>query len=241
MRIERPAGEMARLGAVQSALWAPLVAMNVTWRTGLIQQIGQTFFRQHPDSMGINLGAGLTDYFPILSNGHNRWLDVDLKPVIHLRRALLPTHGSMARMGRIDLTQPGWWQRLKLTDEASKQPLLLVCEEVLMYMTPAQVKAVMREIGENAHEGTQLVCDFMTPLGISRAALKPGLHNAETPLLWGAKNGLELARMHPRLELLAQHTSAEVYGPMTCMAEMCMSPWTGGPLCGVAHVVVTEP
>lgn len=241
MRIERHTGETNQLGAGQSVLWAPLVAMNVTWRTRLIQQIGKTFFRRHPDSMGINLGAGLTDYFPSLSNGHNRWLDVDLKPVINLRRALLPAHGHMARMGRIDLTQPGWWQRLQLTDEASKQPLLLVCEEVLMYLTPAQVKAVLREIGENAHEGTQLVCDFMTPSGISHAALKPEVHHAGKPLLWGAKNGLELARMHPRLELLAQHTSAEVYGPITCMAEMCMSPWTGGPLCGVAHLLITEP
>ena len=241
MKIERHTGEAGHLGAVQSALWAPLVAMNATWRTALIQQIGQTFFRQHPDSMGINLGAGLTDYFPSLSNGHNRWLDVDLKPVINLRRALLPSHGSMARMGRIDLTQPGWWQGLQLTEDASRRPLLLVCEEVLMYLTHHQVKAVMREIGENAHEGTQLVCDFMTPLGISRAAMKPGLHRAETPLLWGAKNGLELARMHPRLELLVQHTSAEVYGPISSMAEMCMSPWTGGPLCGVAHLVITEP
>jgi O-methyltransferase involved in polyketide biosynthesis len=197
MRIERHTGEADHLGAIQSVLWAPLVAMNATWRTGLIQQIGQTFFRQHPDSMGINLGAGLT--------------------------------------------QPGWWQRLQLTDDAARRPLLLVCEEVLMYLTPHQVKAVMHEIGENAHEGTQLVCDFMTPLGISRAAMNPSLHRAETPLLWGAKNGLELARMHPRLELLAQHTSAEVYGPITCMAEMCMSPWTGGPLCGVAHLVITEP
>jgi O-methyltransferase involved in polyketide biosynthesis len=241
MRIKRHTDGMDRLDALKSAMWAPLVAMNVTWRKGLIQQIGQTFFRQNPDSMGINLGAGLTDYFPSFSNGHNRWLDVDLKPVNHLRHALLAPHGQAHRTGSIDLTQPGWWQRLQLSAKATRQPLLLVCDEVLMYMTPAQVKAVLHEIGENAHEGTQLVCDFMTPLGISRAALKSEMHRAGAPLLWGAQNGLEVARMHPRLELLAQHTSAEVYGPMTCMAEMCMSPWTGGPLCGVAHLLITEP
>jgi O-methyltransferase involved in polyketide biosynthesis len=212
MRIQSHSGEMDRLGAVQNALWGPLVAMNLTWRTGLIQQIGQAFFRQHPNSTGINL-----------------------------RHALLPPDGHMARMGCMDLTQSGWWQGLQLTDEALRQPLLLVCQEELMYMTCAQVKAVLHEIGENAHEGSQLVCDFMTPLGISRAALKPDEHRAGPALLWGAKNGLEVARMHPRLELLAQHTSSEVYGPMTYMAEMCMSPWTGGPLCGVAHLRITEP
>ena len=93
MRIERHTDGMDQLDALKSVMWAPLVAMNVTWRKGLIQQIGQTFFRQNPDSMGINLGAGLTDYFPSFSNGHNRWLNVDLKPVNHLSHALLAPHG----------------------------------------------------------------------------------------------------------------------------------------------------
>jgi hypothetical protein len=40
---------------------------------------------------------------------------------------------------------------------------------------------------------------------------------------------------------LAQHTVAEAYGPACCWAEMCLSPWTGGPLYGLAHLQITEP
>lgn len=110
-----------------------------------------------------------------------------------------------------------------------------------MYLTPTQVKAVLQEIGENAPEGSELVCDFMTPLCIGQARLAPSVSGSGAQFLWGAHNGLEVARLHPRLELLAQHTVAEAYGPACCWAEMCLSPWTGGPLYGLAHLQITEP
>jgi O-methyltransferase involved in polyketide biosynthesis len=215
--------------------------LNVLWRTQLIKQIGAAFFAHYPHAHGVNLGAGLSDYFQWLNNGHNHWLDVDLADVVTLRHALLPWHSEAAHDGSVDLTQPGWWQQLHLSDEDPHQPLLLVCEGVLMYLTPTQVKAVMREIGDNAPEGSELVCDFMTPLGIGHADLAPSVAGSGAEFLWGAHNALEVARLHPRLELLSQHTVAEAYGWASCWTEMCMTPWTGGPMYGVAHLQLSEP
>lgn len=215
--------------------------LNVLWRTHLIKQIGNRFFQEHPKAVGINLGAGLSDYFQWLDNGHNQWLDVDLESVVAMRDVMMRPHSDTAQNGHIDLSCPGWWQQLPTSVREANAPLLLVCEGVLMYLTPTQVKAVLQEIGDNAHEGSQLVCDFMTPLGIGRARLAPSVSGTGAEFLWGAHNGLEVARHHPRLELLAQHTAAEAYGPAFCWAEMCLSPWTGGPLYGLAHLQITEP
>ena len=215
--------------------------LNVLWRTHLIKQIGDAFFKQHPTAIGINLGAGLSDYFQWLDNGHNHWLDVDLEPVVAMRQLLLNPHSDMAHNTSIDLTRPGWWQELNLSPLEADAPLLLICEGVLMYLTPRQVKSVLQEIGDNAHEGSQLVCDFMTPLGIGQARMVPSVGGTGAEFSWGAHNGLEVARLHPRLELLAQHTAAEAYGPASCWAEMCLAPWTGGPLYGLAHLQITEP
>jgi len=214
--------------------------LSVLWRTQLIKQIGRGFFTHYPQAQGVNLGAGLSDYFQWLNNGHNHWLDMDLEDVVTLRHALLPAHSEAAHDGGIDLTRPGWWQQLPLNGHGKQQPLLLVCEGVLMYLTPTQVRAVLREIGENAPEGSELVCDFMTPLGIGRADLAPSVAGTGAEFLWGARNALEIARLHPRLELLAQHTVAEAYGWASCWTELCLTPWTGGPLYGVAHLQVTE-
>jgi O-methyltransferase involved in polyketide biosynthesis len=215
--------------------------LNVLWRTQLIKQIGAAFFTHYPQAHGVNLGAGLSDYFQWLNNGQNHWLDVDLEDVVILRHALLPWHSEAAHDVSVDLTQPGWWQQLPLNDDDKHKPLLLVCEGVLMYLTPTQVKAVIREIGDNAPEGSELVCDFMTPLGIGHADLAPSVASTGAEFLWGAHNALEVARLHPRLELLSQHTVAEAYGWASCWTEMCMTPWTGGPMYGVAHLQLSEP
>ena len=215
--------------------------LNVLWRTRLMKQIGEDFFRHFPASLGVNLGAGLSDYFQWLNNGHNRWVDADLQDVVSLRHLLLPAHSDTASHVSIDLTQPGWWQRLGVSKRAPGQPLLLLCEGVLMYLAPARVKSVLKEIGDNAPEGSELVCDFMTPRGIGHAKMAPSVAGTGAEFLWGAHNGQEVARLHPRLELIAQHTVAEAYGWGCCWAEMCMTPWTGGPFYGVAHLQVTEP
>lgn len=233
---------MDKLGhAIDPLLQDTTSMLNVLWRTQVMKCIGEDFFKHHPASQGINLGAGLSDYFQWFDNGHNGWLDVDLHEVVSLRHLLLPTHAETASDLCLDLTQPGWWQQLGLSERASREPLLLLCEGVLMYLTPTQVKAVFHEIGNNAPEGSQLVCDFITPLGIGHAHSVPSLSGTGAEFHWGAHNALEVAHLHPRLELIAQHTVAEIYGWAFCWAEMCMSPWTGGPLYGVAHMEVTEP
>lgn len=215
--------------------------LNVLWRTRLMKQLGEDFFKHFPASSGVNLGAGLSDYFQWLNNGHNRWLDADLREVVSLRHLLLPAHSDTASDVCIDLTQPGWWQRLGLSKRAAREPLLLLCEGVLMYLTPAQVKAVLKEIGENAPEGSELVCDFMAPGGVGHVNMAPSVAGTGAQFRWGAHNGQEVAHMHPRLELIAQHSVAEAYGWACCWAEMCMTAWTGGPLYGVAHIQVTAP
>jgi len=226
--------------AIDPLLQDRAAMLTVLWRTQLMKRLGVDFFRHYPDAQGINLGAGLSDYFQWLNNGHNCWLDVDMDEVVSLRHLLLPVHSESAKDRCLDLTQPGWWQDLGLDERTGHKPMLLICEGLLMYLTPTQVRSVFKEIGNNAPEGSELVCDFMTPMGIGLTHMTPSVFATGAEFRWGAHNALEVAHLHPRLELIAQHTAAEMYGWSFCWAEMCMTPWTGGPLYGVAHMQITE-
>lgn len=214
------------------------IIMNVLWRTGLIKQLGQEFFKHHPRSTGINLGSGLTHYFQWLDNGSNHWIDVDLPEAITLRNKLMPQPPARSQHKALDITQPGWWKRLGLHQQ--RQPLLLVCEGVLMYLQPAQVRSFLREVGANAPEGSQLLCDFIAPVGVGQSALADAPGHPRADFTWGAHNGQELASFHPRLELLAQHSATEALGWGGALAEMLWTPWVGGPLYGLAQLRVSD-
>lgn len=214
--------------------------VNVLWRTGRIKELGCDFFERHTDSPGVDLGAGLAHHFQWMNNGCNSWVDVDLPEVVALRQSLLQDDTDRNQHSAADLTQPGWWQRLALPASAHRKPLLLVCEGVLMYLQPAQVRQIMREIADNAPEDSELLVDFMSPLGIGQPLTTTPRESPHAPFQWGAHNGQEIARIHPRLELLAQHSVSEAYGWGASWAEMFWSPFTGGPLYGLAHLRVTD-
>jgi len=227
----------AGIEAKTTAADAP-VMLNVLWRTQLIKRLGQAFFERHPRSTGVNLGSGLAHYFQWLGNGHNSWVDTDLPEVIRLRQSLIPQTSRHCHNTALDLKKPGWWQHLKSRTSENGRPLLLVCEGVLMYLSASQVRALLREIGDNAPEGSELLVDFISPWGVQ---LQTHWAPDMPPFQWGAHNAMDIARMHPRLELLAQHSVAEAYGWGASWAELCWRPWTGGTLYGLARLRVGEP
>lgn len=214
--------------------------INVLWRTQLIKQLGRAFFDRYPKSPGIDLGAGLAHHFQWLSNGRNCWLDVDLPEVIALRQSLMSQALPRCQHQSTDLTRYGWWHELTLPHDHPPRPTLVVCEGVLMYLQPSEVRQIIREIAHNAPADSELLVDFMSPLGIGRALLPNIGEPAGAPFNWGAHNGLEIAHIHPRLELLAQYSVSEAYGWAAPWAELFWSPLTGGPLYGLAHLRVSD-
>lgn len=212
-------------------------AINILWRTCAIKAMAHRFFERHTNGLGANLGAGLSDYFQWLDNGSNQWLDVDLPEVIGQRRRLMPPSAGRQSAMACNLRQRGWWQRLDL--HRHRQPVLLVCEGVLMYMTAQEVAAFFQEIGEHAPAGTELVCDFISPLGIGQTI--PGNRHPQDNAVftWGTAHAQDMARFHPRLQLLAEHSVAEAYGLCGQWLEAACRPLTGGPLYGLAHLQVT--
>ena len=226
----------ARTGHVTDAP----TALNILWRTQKIKELASQFFEHFAHVQGVNLGAGLSNYFQWLDNGQNRWIDVDLPDVVALRQQLMPDTPERVQLRCDDLRQAGWWNRLGLQRENHHNPLLLISEGVLMYMKPAEVKAFFHEIGEHAPEGTELLCDFISPIGIGQTPLNSRLSGEAVSFSWGAHTGQEIASLHPRLELLEQHSVAEVYGWFGPWLEALWSPVTGGPLYGLAHLKVSD-
>jgi O-methyltransferase involved in polyketide biosynthesis len=216
--------------------WASV--LNVLWRTDVIKTMGCDFFDRHPRSHGVNLGAGLSHYFQWLSNGDNHWLDTDLPEVISLRQLLLQTLPHHCRVKELNITQPGWWQRLQLPHGKRAKPVLLICEGVLMYLTHAQVNAILKEISENAPAGSELIFDFMSPVGIGQAALHPSVCKTGAEFTWGVHNATQIIRTHPQLEIIDQRSVSEAYGFSCAMAELLFKPFTGGPMYGIIRLKV---
>jgi O-methyltransferase involved in polyketide biosynthesis len=214
--------------------WATV--LNVLWRTEIIKTTGQHFFEQHPRSCGVNLGSGLSNYFQWFDNGTNHWMDADLAEVISLRQRCSLMLQPHCQDKTINITQPGWWKRLGLPVGKHAKPVFLICEGVLMYLTPEQVHAVLEEVGEHAPPGSEIIFDVMSPIGVGHAAFHPSVGDTGAEFTWGGNNAEQIATAHPRLKVLSQRSVCEAYGLACCMTELFLTPFTGGPMYGLVHL-----
>lgn len=203
---------------------------NILWRTRVIQEAGLDFFKANPDSLGVNLGCGLSQHFQWFDQGRNKWLNSDLPEVMKLRDSCLEPDGPRQSHAESDLRIPGWWQRLGLPSGAKRKPVFVLCEGVLMYLTPQEVSAFLAEFAEQAPPGSRLVLDTMSQVGRGMARFHPTVGPTGAQFLWCPASKDELTRPHPRLRLLQSRSVAERYGWMGTVTEACWMPWTGTPM-----------
>lgn len=212
-----------------------VTVLNVLWRTEVIKTTGRLFFEKHPTSCGVNLGSGLSSHFQWFDNGHNRWIDADLAEVMSLRQLYLHLLHPHSQEKTINLTQPGWWKKLHLKTGKRAAPVFFICEGVLMYLTPEEVQAVLHEFAECAPPGSEIIFDFMSPVGIGHAAYHPSVGHTGAEFTWGINNAEQISNAHPRLRVLSQRSVSEAYGLACCMTELLLSPLSGGPMYGLLH------
>ena len=195
------------------------------------------FLSAHPDARIVNLGCGLSDYFQWLDNGRARMTDADLAEVLALRSALLPPPGARCDVRQIDLSAPGWWKALSLPRQRNADaPVFLFSEGVLMYLTPAQVAAVLATFGERAPAGSLLAFDALTGIAVGHAGFHPSLRRTAAQLTWGPRQLEELTDPHPRLRLRSVDPLLEGFGWPYSVSGPLFRALTGVPLYAIYTV-----
>ena len=213
---------------------------GVLSRTRIFCDLARHFFSRFPDALGVNLGCGLSHYFQWLDQHTNHWLDADLPQVMALRKQLLPAGGKRLRYAEVDISQPGWWARLKLPRQRDGVPVLLICEGVLMYLEPAQVQSVLREFGENAPVGSELLCDTLCWMAVGCAALHPSVRHTQAQFRWGPRRLADFTAPHPRLVVRSEHAVTEGYDFSLSLIEASFRALYGVQMYGITLLEVSH-
>ena len=212
---------------------------GVLSRTRLFRQLAGEFFDRYPHALGVNLGCGLANYFQWLDRGSNHWLDADVPQVMTMRKRLLPPVGKRHHQATLDLRAAGWWQRLGLPERDSRQPVILICEGVLMYLQAQEVERVLHEFGHNAPEGSEFLCDTLSWMATGCAALHPSVCHTQAEFTWGPRHMRDFTAPHPRLLLRSEHPIMEAYDFSTALVCASFRLLWGVPLYGAVRLGVS--
>jgi len=154
------------------------------------------FLRRHPDALVLHLGCGLdTRVFRVAPPATARWIELDLPPVIALRRRLLPPRPGTSLVAA-SVTDAAWLALLP-----RERPALVLAEGLLPYLPAPEVPRLLRrltgclprgEIGFDAYGGAALLL----------LAQDPTLRAAGAVLRWALDDPHALERQVPGLRLI---------------------------------------
>ena len=178
----------------------PVTLCCIAWRTRQLVGQARSHFERYPGTWGVNLGAGLSNYFQWLDNGTNHWVDTDLEGVMQLRSQCLP-HQSRAQGLSLDICENHWWSRLAACIKSRHQPLFIMLEGVLLYLQPAQAHQVLMTLGERAPAGSCVMFDVIPAWLMGWPVRMPAAEEVQPMFLWGVDSLASLDSLHPRLHL----------------------------------------
>jgi O-methyltransferase involved in polyketide biosynthesis len=139
----------------------------------------EEFLAAHPDGVVIHLGCGLDSRCLRVKARAARWYDLDLPDVIALRRKFYPEAGGY-QMLACSVTDLRWID----STAAQGRPVLVIAEGLLMYLSEAEVRALILKLKE-AFPGCCLAFDAYSTLTARSAKGHPSLKKTGAVIRWG--------------------------------------------------------
>ena len=132
----------------------PLLILTLSLRTQYYDQMARNFRLRFPRGVIVNLGAGLDTRFERLDDGEVRVIDLDLPPVIALKRQLIAEHPRHVLLPA-SVFDLAWMDALDRYDD---RRFLFLAEGLLMYLPPDQVKRLVIALADR-FPGSELVAE----------------------------------------------------------------------------------
>lgn len=170
----------------------------VCQRAKKLDAVTRDFLAEHPGGVVLQLGCGLDSRFWRVDDGQVHWYDLDMPPVVDLRHQFF-TETERYHMIASSVTELAWMDKVA----SGGQPVLVVAEGLLMYLSEADVRRLVLRLHET-FPGCRLIADVFSRLTARSATNHPSLKNTGATLGWGMDDPHEMEAWAPDLRLLEE-------------------------------------
>lgn len=170
----------------------------VCQRAKKLDAVTRDFLARNPGGLVLHLGCGLDSRFWRVDDGRVEWYDLDMAPVIELRRQFFAA-GERYHLVASSVADLGWVNAVA----AQGRPALVVAEGLLMYLEEADVRRLVLRLRE-AFPGCRLIADVFSRMTARTAANHPSLKRTGATLGWGIDDPHELEAWAPGIHLVEE-------------------------------------
>ena len=170
----------------------------VCQRAKKLDAVTRDFLAEHPGGVVLQLGCGLDSRFWRVDDGRVTWYDLDMPPVVALRRQFFAAR-ERYHLIAASVTDLEWVDAVP----SDGRPVLVVAEGLLMYLGEADVRRLVLRLHET-FPGCRLIADVFSRLAARSAANHPSLKYTGATIGWGVDDPRELEAWAPGLRLLEE-------------------------------------
>jgi O-methyltransferase involved in polyketide biosynthesis len=167
-------------------------------RAKKLDVVTRDFLAEHPNSLVLQLGCGLDSRFWRVDNQRVNWYDLDMPPVIELRRQFFP-ESDRYHLVSASVTDLEWMDGVA----SNGRPVLVVAEGLLMYLGEADVRRLVLRL-QDTIPGCRLIADVFSRLTARSATSHPSLKSTGATLGWGIDDPHEMEAWAPSIRLLEE-------------------------------------
>jgi methyltransferase (TIGR00027 family) len=192
-------------GVASWSMWKDIGPTIIATRAATFDLLTTRFLADHPDATVLHVGCGMDSrVFRIDPPAGVQWFDVDFPDVIALRRQLFPERDATYHMIGAQLNDLRW-----MDDAPRDRPGLFIAEGVLMYLSEAEVKALLNAVVDH-FPGGQMIFDVVHPFILKSAGSNVGGTGATYK--WSLDDPQDIKQLEPKLELIKEFRMHELVG-----------------------------
>jgi O-methyltransferase involved in polyketide biosynthesis len=181
------------------------LVVHITLRAKRYDEYVQSFLKENPDGILVNIGCGMDSRFHRVDNGRMTFIDLDLPEMIEFKKKFYEETDRYHFIAA-SVFDYGWMDQVTRIE---KRPVLFMAEGVFMYLDGEKVKDLILKLQSRFPE-SELVCEVVTEFFTRKPWNRMVVLNMNTQLgvgkgaafTFGIKNSRELETWHSGIEYL---------------------------------------
>lgn len=172
--------------------------IGVAIRSRILDDLTLDFIKYNPQAVIVNLGAGLDSRFNRIDNGKISWYNVDLPPVIELRKNLLPIENERVHNIPASILEENFCSKVIHKD----LPVLLIMEGTSMYFTEEELKKLFSYLVKHFAPAKMFI-EFTTKFVVKHGKHHDAVDVNASPFLYGIEKVQDVENLNPKIKLVA--------------------------------------
>jgi O-methyltransferase involved in polyketide biosynthesis len=202
--IDYDTSKLDNMGGIFAPFVADLGCKIIATRASTFDMLTNSYLTDHPDATVLHLGCGMDSRaFRINPPASVQWYDVDYPDVIDLRKNLFPERPAYHLIGA-PLDDLHW-----LDEVPGNRPVLVIAEGVLMYLSEAEVKALLNTVVGHFPNG-RMIFDAVHPMILKRTGSNVGGTGATYK--WSLNDPQDIKQLEPKLEPVKEFRTPDLVG-----------------------------